>query len=425
MTKATGENGGTKRGTGRPRGARKPTIMDVARVSGVSYATVSRFLNGNPHVSPEAAERIAAAVRSVNYIPNSAARSLVRQRTQTIAFVMHGDAETITTDPNINTIMVNANRRLGEAGYQLVILIADTDEATARITRLVRSGFADGWILNNLHVDDNLFAVFREANAPVAISGAGYGDQSPFPAVDIDNRAASVELTRYLRAKGHRRIAYLRGPDFIPCSGKRFEGFRETMGGDFDPDLVVDADDWSRASGRAAIRTLLRQLAGAADESTHAGDGIFTATDRTDPAGADGTGNGDGRTDATSVSNMLGGTGHITDHTASGAAPTPTDISGLLRAHGIDAIVAANDCLAAGAMQYLVSRGVRVPQDVAFAGFDDSPDAAAANPPLTTVRQPIGRFGVEMADMVLTQIEGGEAPGVVWLPTEVVPRASA
>ena len=82
---------------------RKPaTIMDVAAASGVSYATVSRYLNGNPHVSAKAAERIAAAVKQVNYTPNNAARSLVRQRTQTVAFVVHGQPTPIST-PSCST----------------------------------------------------------------------------------------------------------------------------------------------------------------------------------------------------------------------------------------------------------------------------------------------------------------------------------
>ncbi|RSX54304.1 periplasmic-binding protein/LacI transcriptional regulator [Bifidobacterium goeldii] len=344
--------------------------MDVARVSGVSYATVSRFLNGNPHVSPEAAERIAAAVRDIHYIPNNAARSLVRQRTQTVAFVMHGEPESITTDPNINTIMVNANRRLSDAGYQLVVLIADSDEAGERIARLVRSGFADGWILNNLQVDDPLFTVFRSVDAPVAVSGAGYGESSPFPTVDIDNREASAELTRYLLGKDHRHIAYICGPEFIPCASERLHGFQEAMGDNFDPTLVVQAEDWGRASGQKALLELLQRLAGASSD-------------------------------------------------------TAPNVPAVLKQQHIDALVCGNDCLAAGAMQYLIAHGVRIPEDVAVAGFDDSPDAQATNPPLTTVHQPIGQFGVQMADMVLNQLEGDEAPSIVWLPTHVVVRHSA
>lgn len=128
--------------------------MDVAAASGVSYAIVSRYLNGNPHVSAKAAERIAAAVKQLNYMPNNAARSLVRQRTQTVAFVVHGQPDS---------------------------LIADPPAAGARIARLASSGFADGWILNTFHKDDPLFQGFANISVPVAISGVGYGSATPSP----------------------------------------------------------------------------------------------------------------------------------------------------------------------------------------------------------------------------------------------------
>lgn len=346
---------------------RKPTIMDVAAASGVSYATVSRYLNGNPHVSAKAARRIAAAVKATQYTPNNAARSLVRQRTQTVAFVVHGETDSIITDPNISTIMVTANQRLGDAGYQLVTLIADTPQACERIARLASSGFADGWILNSFHTDDALFNTFRDLNVPIAISGVGYGSQSPFPTVDIDNAASSCALTKHMRDNGYRRIAYICGPDFLPCSTERLAGFRTVMGDDFDPSLVVSAADWSRGSGSAAIEQLLSRL-------------------------------------------------------AEGSSNRPA--SSLLADHHIDALMCGNDCIAVGAMQYLMSHGVRIPDDLAIAGFDDSPDAISSHPQLTTVHQPIEQFGICMADMVLDQLEGRTPQRIHMLDTTVIERES-
>lgn len=178
--------------------------MDVAAASGVSYATVSRYLNGNPHVSAKAAERIAAAVKQVNYTPNNAVRSLVRQRTQTVAFVVHGQPDSLIADPNISTILLNANQTLGNADYQLITLISVSPAAGARIARLASSGFADGWILNTFHKDDPLFQGFANISVPVAISGVGYGSATPFPTVDIDNRLASRKLTEHMLGRGYR-----------------------------------------------------------------------------------------------------------------------------------------------------------------------------------------------------------------------------
>jgi DNA-binding LacI/PurR family transcriptional regulator len=65
-----------------------------------------------------------------------------------------------------------------------------------------------------------------------------------------------------------------------------------------------------------------------------------------------------------------------------------------------------------------------VPDDVAVVGFDDSGLAESADPPLTTVRQPIDEIGWHMADLLVAQIDDGAAPGSVVLPTELVVRAS-
>lgn len=377
----------------------KTTIMDVAQRAGVSYATVSRFINGNPHVSPAAAEAIRDAIAQTGYVPNNAARSLVMRRTHVIAFVMHGEAASITTDPNVNTILVATNEAVGAAGYQLVSLIADSPEATARIEAMARAGFADGWILNSMHIDDPLLVTFAKLGLPAAVSGASYRQtapdangkmhdgpaSAPLPCVDIDNRAAFAELTQYVRGMGHRRIACIAGPDYIPCANERLEGFQEAMGADFDSTLVVRAKGWGHGDGVEAVRKLL-------------------AADITSSDGSD-TDSGEDNANRHPLDTIFFG------------FPRP-------RPH-FDALMCANDCIAAGALAELTAQGMAVPQDVAVTGFDDSPDASASHPAITTVRQPIARFGEELAELVLAQIEGREPASPVWLDTQLVPRESA
>jgi len=90
----------------------------------------------------------------------------------------------------------------------------------------------------------------------------------------------------------------------------------------------------------------------------------------------------------------------------------------------IDAIFAANDLMAAGALTALRAAGLRVPDDVALAGFDDSPVAANLDPGLTTMRQPFERVAREMVRQLLDMIDG-KPPARMSLPTELVVRASA
>ena len=332
---------------------RKATILDVASAAGVSYATVSRYLNGNPHVSGKAAERIASAIQAVNYIPNKAAQSLVRRRTQTVAFVIHGLPNAITEDPNIMPILLSANRTLSSAGYQLVTLLSDSPHAQERIIHLASGGFADGWIINTYRKGDPFFEALERINVPIAVSGVGYGASTPFPAVDIDNESASYNLTQHVRQRGRRRIAYICGPSSLPCSDTRLRGFRNAMGPDYDPSLVVRARDWTKDDGRDALLRLGPDLSQRAD-----------------------------------------------------------------------ALICASDCLAAGAMHHLISAGVRIPDDLAVAGFDDGFDALATHPQLTTVHQPLADYGVALSTMILNQIENHTFERTVLLPTSLVTRAS-
>ncbi|WP_394553210.1 LacI family DNA-binding transcriptional regulator [Agromyces sp. MMS24-JH15] len=94
------------------------------------------------------------------------------------------------------------------------------------------------------------------------------------------------------------------------------------------------------------------------------------------------------------------------------------------RAPDLDAVFAANDAMAAGALDELRARGLRVPEDIAVAGFDDAPLAVRTTPPLTTMRQPFDRIAREMVRMLLEVVEGGTA-GRMTLPTELVVRESA
>jgi DNA-binding LacI/PurR family transcriptional regulator len=91
----------------------------------------------------------------------------------------------------------------------------------------------------------------------------------------------------------------------------------------------------------------------------------------------------------------------------------------------VDAVFAASDLMAAGALRALRAAGRRVPEDVAVVGFEDSAVARYAQPPLTTVRQPIEEMGRQATRLLLAQV-AGEAGGMhLILDTELVVRASA
>jgi LacI family transcriptional regulator len=93
--------------------------------------------------------------------------------------------------------------------------------------------------------------------------------------------------------------------------------------------------------------------------------------------------------------------------------------------HEPDAVFVASDTMALGALRALRNAGKRVPEEVAVVGFDDMPQAATANPSLTTVRQPIQRAGALAVEMLIDILQNGvDPPRRIILPTELVIRDS-
>jgi DNA-binding LacI/PurR family transcriptional regulator len=110
------------------------------------------------------------------------------------------------------------------------------------------------------------------------------------------------------------------------------------------------------------------------------------------------------------------------DFTAEGGAAAMRSI---LTGKRPDAVFVASDLMARGAIGVLQSAGLRVPEDIAVIGFDDSPVATGIAPMLTTMRQPSYEQGERMARVLLDVLEGGEPPHATIMPAELIVRESA
>ena len=241
---------------------KKVTIRDVARLANVSYGAVSRFLNSSEHVSKDASERIAAAIKESKYTPNKAARSLAQQRTSTVALIIQVEASETVVQYSVSEAMSGANTTLGDAGYQMVTLIANSEDSTKRIEQLVNSDFADGYLLFSLSEDDSLANAFLSTNRPVVRSEVSDRGDLTYPAVDFTNADGQRDITRYMLDKGRSHIVYVCGPGYSPASIKRLAGFKEALGDRFDDRQVYFADDWEITSGELAVFEYQSMLSG-------------------------------------------------------------------------------------------------------------------------------------------------------------------
>lgn len=252
----------------RPRRIR-PTINDVAAASGVSRGTVSRALNGGRDVSPAAMAAIRRAIEETGYVVNQHARSLVTQRSQSVAFILSEPQDRLFEDPNFNVLLHGCARALAEHDLTLVLTFAGTDEDRKRAARYITSGHVDGALLVSTHSGSPLIDELQAAGVPVVACGKPLGHERDLAHVAADDRTGARQMTRYLHDQGRRRIATITGPLDTPGGVDRLAGYHDVVG-QVDERLIVNGD-YTQAAGESAMTRLLDQTPGL--------DAVFVASD--------------------------------------------------------------------------------------------------------------------------------------------------
>jgi DNA-binding LacI/PurR family transcriptional regulator len=242
-------------------------MMDVARLAGVSHQTVSRVLNDHPSVRRETRERVLAAMRELDYQPNSAARTLVTNRSQTLGLVTY---DTTLVGPSFMVYAVERAAR--EAGYFVSIASARSMEtvAVAEAIRRLREQSVEA-IITVAPLDSALAALERVPGG-MPLVGMGVGDAAGVAMVGLDNVQGATLATRHLLELGHRTVHHISGPSGWPEARERLAGWRAALTGAGAPVPEPPVGDWSARSGYEAGRAL------AADPDVTA---VFCANDQT------------------------------------------------------------------------------------------------------------------------------------------------
>jgi DNA-binding LacI/PurR family transcriptional regulator len=237
-------------------GRRRLTIEDVAAEAGVSRGTVSRVLNGGHYVSPGTLDAVNRAIKKTGYVVNHHARSLVTQRSESVAFILSEPAERLFADPNFAVLLRGCTQALAGHDIGLFVCIAATRSDRTRITRFLAAGHVDGALLVSVHAGDPLLDLLGTARVPFVACGAPPGYESKIPYVAADERGGGRAMVEYLRSIGRTRVATITGPlDTVGGRG-RLEGYRDVVGAAFDESLVEEGD-YGQDSGERAMTKLL------------------------------------------------------------------------------------------------------------------------------------------------------------------------
>jgi LacI family transcriptional regulator len=233
------------------------TLREVAEAAGVHAGTASRALNPETRglVNEATAARVLRAADELGYRPNPIARGLKTNRSYTVGVLIPD-----LMNPLFPPIVRGIQDRLEHAGYTPLIANTDNDPERERIDfERLRARQVDGFIAATARRDDDLLIDVAVIGTPVVLVNRRL-EQASLPAVVGDDRGGVRLAIEHLADLGHRRIAYLAGPQHVSTGYLRYEGFVEAMrdrGLSLDPDLTLFGDAFTEAEGMRLCRKLL------------------------------------------------------------------------------------------------------------------------------------------------------------------------
>jgi DNA-binding LacI/PurR family transcriptional regulator len=330
------------------------TIADIARLAGVSKATVSRALNDSPLIGADTKERIRAIAREHRFQMNVPARRLSLKQSHVVGLMTYEYRSDLPMpDAFMLEMMSGVTSGLHENDYDLLVFHAAPDDLDWP-RRYLETGRVDGFILLSATCTKAHLDAAVATKAPLIVWGLPH-ETHPFCTVSGDSFAGGKLATEHLLRTGRERIAYLGGPAKAVESQDRLRGYEAALreaGKSVDPELVVHAS-WDRPEETGAAR--MRELLGRAPE--------------------------------------------------------------------IDAVFAASDRLAIGAMDAIRAHGRSIPDDLGVVGYDDVALAQHSDPPLTTIRQDGPLAGKLLARHLIEHLQTGVVTNVS-IPAELVVRRS-
>ncbi|ANR80311.1 transcriptional regulator [Kosakonia sacchari] len=305
------------------------TILDVARLAGVSKATVSRALNGKVFVREEVKARIMQAIAETGYRPNQLARNLANNKTNSVGLVITNG---LYNGPFFSSMIYHAATNSELHSRQLVLADGkhSAQEERDAIDLLLSLRCEAIMIYPKYLSVAELDEIIERNPTPIVVINrelTRHRNQCVF----VDHQQSCETMMDYLLAQGHTRIAFVAGSDASPTGESRLAGYRKALrnaGIEPDPQLLVRGS-WSTDSGYEAGRELLARNV------------PFTC------------------------------------------------------------VLAGNDDMAIGVAKACYEAGLRLPQDVSLAGFDDSVIGKYYNPSLTTIHVPMEEMIRNAIEMVL------------------------
>lgn len=334
-------------------GVRRPTLADVARHAGVSTASVSYALNGQPGISEETRAMILGIARSLGFRPNRLARALRSGRSHVIGLLL-GDI----TNPFYSELAAGVIRGAEALGHET--FVSDTHEGHHSLTNAVHALFdhrCDGLIFTSLTEEDRPILEELARTGTPFVQLVRHVPDLAADFVGVDDAAGGRLAAEHVLARGCRDVALLPGPQASSASRYRLHGVRQALEA---AGVVIRPED--------SVECALTYDAGYAGTTT-----------------------------------LL----------SSNTVPP-------------DAIICGNDMIALGAIDAIIGKGWRVPEDVAVVGYDDMSFSSLGLIQLTTVAVPREQMGATAVQLLVERLsDPSMKPRRTLLPHRLVVRRTS
>lgn len=330
------------------------TIKDIARMAGVSPATVSKVMNHYGGVSETTKQKVFRVIAETGYQPTFSAKSLATKRSNLIGVIYAGKINVEFNHPFFNEVMSAFQKTIGAEGYDLIIFSNEQfNQVQGDYLARCRHFHVDGClIIAGEEIEDAIYELDQSPIPCIAVDMELAGQQSSF--VMTDNYKISQLVVEHLYLHSIRDVAYIAGNEHSPISNLRLEGFKQTMKRFSLPVRQdwIEHGTFFEDSGYEAMKRILHR----------------------------------------------------------GSLP--------------QAVVAASDMMALGAMRAIKEAGLRVPEDIAVIGCDDIEACRYSEPQLTTVKQDKQKIGRLAAYMLNDLIQAERELSPVLVDPELCVRKS-
>jgi len=237
------------------------TIYDIAKQTGFAPATVSKALNNYYGVNPKTRETILSAARSMNYTPNTSARSLKTKKTWLVGVLFSEEVYTGIAHSHFGGILASAQSRLAKAGYDVVFISNNmSGKKMSYIDHCVTRGVEGVIVAASSNFNQSVECVLSSGINMVSVE-TPYADKY---SVLCDNRQGVLQAIEYLRELGHRDIAHISCPQNSTAGEERNAAFIEymrTSGLPLTLGWIEETANYGVAEGYAATEKMMKNCA--------------------------------------------------------------------------------------------------------------------------------------------------------------------